>query len=319
MTDNETIKKQISIMERADAAWSKIKPALPDPRDNMFFPYTPTPGIKSGRCGEYKISRTEKLECWDVINRRNAFMQRQQPVQMRYAKPVAFFKLQGPDHLFTSDVPNEQYMQFCGFEKAHGNVLVSGLGLGMAASMILRMPAVMTVTIVEKSPEIIKLAEPWLRYQMGRNGDRLRLIENDIFDYLKEIASLTERVGEPLFDFAYHDIWYGTGEAIWAATIVPLYRATQRANISEIGGWCEVDMQSQMFAGLFKAACTLPEHSWKPYKVFLDACRKTGLTLPVVEADEPVLVRLIKFYIQQVGTLGWEQMFSWDTEEGEKK
>ena len=76
---------------------------------------------------------------------------------------------------------------------ARGRVLVTGLGLACVARMLQQNPAVESITILEKSADVIKLVWPHTPHE------RIELIEADAFAYLKA----TNRK----WDCGWHDIW----------------------------------------------------------------------------------------------------------------
>lgn len=46
---------------------------------------------------------------------------------------------------------------------AHGNVLVTGLGLGMFLTAILQKPELKSITVIEQSEEVIQLVAPYFQ------------------------------------------------------------------------------------------------------------------------------------------------------------
>jgi spermidine synthase len=90
-----------------------------------------------------------------------------------------------------SDTPAE-YRDAVGFIRcASGAALISGLGLGMVVKALLAKPDVEHITVLELSPDVIKLVAP------SYPDPRLRIIEADC------------RAWKPdrKFDWAWHDIW----------------------------------------------------------------------------------------------------------------
>lgn len=77
---------------------------------------------------------------------------------------------------------------------ARGNVLINGLGLGMALTAILRKPEVMTVTVVELSVEVIDLVGPTFA-----NDARVSIICGDAFTWTPPRGAR--------YDAVWHDIW----------------------------------------------------------------------------------------------------------------
>lgn len=83
--------------------------------------------------------------------------------------------------------------------RAHGRVLVLGLGLGWYPYRISLLPSVKSVTVVELSGEVIRLFRDHLLPQFEQ-GEKLHLVQADAFDYLEQL-----KPGQ--FDFCYADIW----------------------------------------------------------------------------------------------------------------
>lgn len=84
-------------------------------------------------------------------------------------------------------------------EKAFGDTLVLGLGLGYYPYIISSLDRVRSVTVIELQQEIIDLFEKHILPQFGCR-DKIRIIRADAFDYLE-----TVRPGD--YDFCYADIW----------------------------------------------------------------------------------------------------------------
>lgn len=92
-----------------------------------------------------------------------------------------------------SDTPAEAHEHNRLFAMAEGKVLLNGLGLGFALKAILSKPKVEYVTVIEKSPDVIKLVAPTFQEQ------RVEVIEAD---------ALTWRPHKGQgFNIAWHDIW----------------------------------------------------------------------------------------------------------------
>lgn len=82
--------------------------------------------------------------------------------------------------------------------KAEGNVLVTGLGLGLVVNALLLKPAVEHVTVVEISDDVIYLVAPYLWQAHGH--ERLYIDQGDAFHWLPPWKN-------EKFDYAWHDIW----------------------------------------------------------------------------------------------------------------
>lgn len=84
-------------------------------------------------------------------------------------------------------------------EKATGHVLIAGLGIGMILVPILNKPDVLSVTVIEKSPDVISLVAPYFV------NDKLKVVQADIFDYIPDKK----------YDVIYFDIWLGICSDNW--------------------------------------------------------------------------------------------------------
>lgn len=103
------------------------------------------------------------------------------------------------DVLYMTDLYAELYTQRVAIEQAHrrgGEVLVTGLGLGLVADAMLESTAVERVTIVEASDDVIHLVG---RHLARTHGDRLRLVHADAFDWTP--------APDARFTVGWHDIW----------------------------------------------------------------------------------------------------------------
>ena len=96
------------------------------------------------------------------------------------------------------DFPQElaTHLQF--MLKAHGRVLITGLGLGCVIRGCLANPAVTNITVIEKSRDVIKLVWPYMPEK-----ERIALIHADAVEWCKK----TRRQ----FDCAWHDLWTDEG------------------------------------------------------------------------------------------------------------
>ena len=77
---------------------------------------------------------------------------------------------------------------------AHGDVFIAGLGIGLIVLPIQDKEEVMSITILEKHPEVIELVGKQLHL-----NEKVKIIQGDVFDY--EFPKGTK------FDTLYFDIW----------------------------------------------------------------------------------------------------------------
>jgi hypothetical protein len=79
-------------------------------------------------------------------------------------------------------------------ERAHGDVLIAGLGLGMILHPMLQKPEVRSVTVIEKFQDVVDLISPTLPID-----SRLTIFTADIFDW--------QPAPGRSFDIVWFDIW----------------------------------------------------------------------------------------------------------------
>lgn len=95
-----------------------------------------------------------------------------------------------------SDTPDEIMCHMRAIEKAQGLCLVNGLGLGMVAAAMLEKPDVVKVTVIEISPEVIRLVKQPLK---DRYGWRLEVVQADAFTWQPPKGVR--------YDVVWSDIW----------------------------------------------------------------------------------------------------------------
>lgn len=113
------------------------------------------------------------------------------------------------NELYMSDMAPEKRSYEKLLTRAHGKVLIAGLGLGMILRPFARNPQIEQVTIVEKNPDVAALVWPHVK------SDKFQLELVDIFDY--------DPAAGP-WDVIYFDIW----PAITAMNIPDMVRLHRR-------------------------------------------------------------------------------------------
>ena len=121
-----------------------------------------------------------------------------------FSSPVRFPAIYEGNVPWMSVCPSEILSMQADIAAARGNVLVLGLGLGYYPFMISGRPEVEDITVVERSPEIVKLFEEHLLPQFPF-GFKIETAECDAYDYLDAAEP-----GE--FDFVYCDLWMGAAD-----------------------------------------------------------------------------------------------------------
>ncbi len=114
----------------------------------------------------------------------------------RIIHPGTYKKLTKNGHIIMSNTPAEiqDHLEFIRIAKQGGHILINGLGLGVALTEILKSEKVKTVTIIEKSKDVISLVSGhYLK------DPRVSVIEADCFEYKPPKGGRYAAV--------WHDIW----------------------------------------------------------------------------------------------------------------
>ncbi len=112
----------------------------------------------------------------------------------RSAPAGTYTRLMHGRQLYMSDTPAEvlDHVPFTSLAKGH--VLINGLGLGLCLKIILPRHNLKTVTVIERSPEVIALVGPTYT-----TDPRVEIVCADAFEYKPP-----EGVR---YDAVWHDIW----------------------------------------------------------------------------------------------------------------
>ena len=92
-------------------------------------------------------------------------------------------------------------------EAAHGRVVTFGLGLGYYAYMCSEKPEVEKITVIERSPDVIRLFKKYILPQFS-HPEKVRVIESDAFRYA-EFDMPSER-----YDVAFVDTWRDASDGL---------------------------------------------------------------------------------------------------------
>ena len=137
--------------------------------------------------GEFGSAKVKHFRVDEFESRMSAFRRGGYVPEGQYAR------LTVDRTLVMSDTPMEHATNYKFAFKAHGKVLVAGLGLGMVLTAILEKPSVESVTVVEISQDVVNLISPHFP------SPKLSIITADIFDWRPEKGIK--------FNVIYFDIW----------------------------------------------------------------------------------------------------------------
>lgn len=98
-------------------------------------------------------------------------------------------------------MPNETNTTKPALEKANGKVLTFGLGLGYFTYMAAIKPDVESVTVVERSADVIELFSNFILPQFP-DPEKIEIVKSDAFDFAEN------RMRDGAYDSVFVDIWH---------------------------------------------------------------------------------------------------------------
>ncbi len=180
---------------------------------NTFVPMTEIIKPEKDGCAEVDHFEVSKFESQMSAMRRGD-----------YVPAGKYARLRVRGYLMMTDTMMEQHTNFEFCRRAHGNVLISGLGLGMIIAAVLDKPTVRGITVVEKYPEVIRLVSKYfpsitcicadITEWTPPKGSKWNVIYHDIWpdvctDNLQTMYALERRFRKYL-DKADPDRWQGS-------------------------------------------------------------------------------------------------------------
>lgn len=125
--------------------------------------------------------------------RLRAAMRGQLPVQPGILTQLVIMNNHYTEEIMMSDAPQESVTNYEFVRRAHGNILIAGLGIGMILKPILESNTTKSVTVIEKFQDVIDLVHPHIEHP------KLQVIHADIFKWLP--------FDKTKYDIIYFDIW----------------------------------------------------------------------------------------------------------------
>lgn len=175
-------------------------------------PYVLALRTVEAQCGAFRLTR-EHYEPMELFVR-DDFQEvdgRVYPLLGYFDQRVPYPAVMENGRIWMTVTPNEIHTILPAAESSRGKVLAYGLGLGYYAFHALRNPEVASVTVVERSREVIELFERHLLPGFPRR-EALRIICADAFAYAKNTAP------QEHYDTVFTDLWHDAGDGL------PLYR-----------------------------------------------------------------------------------------------
>lgn len=154
------------------------------------------------------INITEQQALVYNISERSSYKDRIS-LRPRYVRPGKYNVLfDNENRVVMSDTPVEKAEHYIFVKNARGNVLIAGLGIGMVAWATALKPEVKTVTVIEKSLDLILVFANECRNNSFYKDrpeviEKISIIHNDINTYLNNLSN-QER---DAYTTAWFDIW----------------------------------------------------------------------------------------------------------------
>lgn len=126
---------------------------------------------------------------------------------------------------------------------AHGKCITFGLGLGYYTYMVSNKPEVSSITVIEKSADVIRLFEKYILPQYP-NRDKIKIINADAFDYAEH------EVPNESYDHAFVDIWRDVSDGF--PMYMKLKRLEKLSPQTKFYYWIEGFMLSHLRALVFE-------------------------------------------------------------------
>lgn len=174
--------------------------------DNPYYKNIKIPTIKIGT-SELKYERYKPYEgfvCNDIIQSR---VGRQIPQIGFFENEFMFPAILENNRIWMTITPNEIETMKEAVDKAFGNVLAFGLGLGYYAYMVSEKEDVDSVTIVDINDDVIHLFQKYILPQF-KNAHKIKIIKADAFEYAQT------HIIPGNYDFVFTDLWHDVSDGI---------------------------------------------------------------------------------------------------------
>lgn len=201
--------------------------------------------IPEGTAGSFAVVHENKPAgaTFQLASMRTIILGGHRAGKVVFKEPTRWHSLTEEGRVWMSDVPIEQVQHDAVLARVrHGRVLVGGLGLGYAATILALRPGIKAVTVVERSKEVIDLVAPHLL--AGRKErEKLQFLQADIHEFTARAA---DRAAETLWDWAFYDTWASDGETTFHRQVAPLLRASVAIVKNRPICWNEDIMRGQL-------------------------------------------------------------------------
>ena len=156
-------------------------------------------------------------------------------------------------------------------EKAHGKVITFGLGLGYYTYMVSEKENVESITVVERSEEVIRLFKNHILPQFSK-PEKVNIICADAFEYAEKLMPAEK------YDYAFVDVWRDASDG---AEMYERMKPIERLNPdTEFSYWIENFIVSRLrsvkFEELYEKIKVNSQDAPKSYNELTGELRKYG-------------------------------------------
>jgi hypothetical protein len=178
--------------------------------------------VPEGTSGPWEVSRFE-------VNESQAMMDMLKNPR-RHCPKGQYTQLTRDGRIVMSDTPAEMRDHHWAVREAQGHILINGLGLGLVLLNCMSKPEVERATVIELSPDVIRLVGP---HYEEMYGDRLEIICAD---------AMTWKAPKGIkFGMVWHDIWPDISADNYEA-MKTLHRRYGR-KAEHQGSWCREEVE----------------------------------------------------------------------------
>ncbi len=175
-------------------------------RNDPYYQKIRFPDVTSGR---WKLCTKEYLPFEPFVRTHPTVTEdlREIPQIAYFTEAFPFPAVLENDVEWMTVTPNEIETMREPIERSHGNVLTLGLGLGYFAFCAAQKDSVISVTVIERDADVIKLFETYILPQFS-NREKIRILQDDAFHYLQ-----TE-LPKSHYDYLFADLWHDASDGL---------------------------------------------------------------------------------------------------------
>jgi hypothetical protein len=204
-------------------------------------------GVPAGKSGSWEVEKFTITEAEAKFERMRHTVQAMQGRGFRAPDPGNYTKLTRNGECIMSDTTAEMEDMRSLVNRAEGNVLIHGLGLGLATEICLQHPAVKSVTVIERSEDVLKLVEPYLTGKYSASDGRHQYPQGRCLTIIQADAFVWRPPKGVVYETIWSDIWDNlcTDNIAEFTKLRRIYCRKKKWH----GFWCETDVQRLKMRG----------------------------------------------------------------------